>query len=169
MNLNFDFNLGMSKKSKIITASILGVAGILFIIFSQYIASTIIRLVMLTAAIGLGFYIYRNFKEANWVRRLYMIAGEVALVASLVFPYMLIMISGIALLGYALYKLYLLIIKNGNNLNVPMLIVNLILVLIARTLIMNSSVAVGVVVKFLGGIMLAISVGFFYNVSKYHR
>lgn len=169
MNFNFDFNFGMSRKNKIITASILGVIGILFIIFSQHIAATIIRLVMLTAVVGLAFYIYRNFKEANWVRRLYMIAGEIGLIASLIFPYMLIMIAGIALLGYALYKLYIIIIKNGSNLNVPMLILNLILILIARTLIMNSSVAVGVVVKFLGGIMLAISVGFFYNISKYHR
>lgn len=161
--MNFDFDFGMNKRNNQITAAVFAVLGLIFILFSKHIGYVIIRIVMLAGIIGIGFYIKDNFKELSTSRKVYVLATEAVLVVSLLYPGILMMAAGIELLCYSLYKLYNIVVKNGSNLDVPMLVINILLILLARTMIMNSGAAIAVVVKFLGGIMLAIAVALFYS------
>jgi uncharacterized membrane protein HdeD (DUF308 family) len=136
--------------------------GLLLISFPAFIGLTLIRIVGLLMAIlsGLGVY----FTEGTiWGRdRSFFLVSLLAGILVLVFPTLIMIIFGLGLLSFAVYKFFF-FFKDKHNTNKNDFIIALITLIVGLILMFNGRSAIETIVRIIGVFVVSFSAILFYK------
>lgn len=142
--------------------------GLLLISFPSFIGLSMIRIVGVLLAIFSGLGIY--FTEGTiWGKdRSFFIVGILIGVLVLLFPSLVMIISGIGILSFVAYKLFF-IFKDRDFSDKTELAVTAVSLIIGIIFIFNGKAAVGSIVRIVGVLVISFSAILFYKTLDQHK
>jgi len=157
-----DFNVSGDKSHLKIFSLILFVIGLILLLFPGLIGFLGIRI---AAVVMVGFCIFSFYVSSDSLvrlNRLYLVSGMIGGIIIFIFPSLVMVFTGIGILGYGAYNLYNLIKLKAYKDRVA-LSIDIVAILLGLYFIFNGTGAIRQVIRILGMSAVVVSCFVFYK------
>jgi uncharacterized membrane protein HdeD (DUF308 family) len=158
--IRFEFN-GNKNALQVLSLISFGI-GLFLISFPSFIGLSLIRIVGILLSIFCGFGVYMT-EGTIWGRdRSFFLVGILIGILIVFFPTLVLIISGIGLLSFAIYKLFF-IFRDRDFSDKYELSVTIFSLLFGLFLMFNGNSAIATIVRIIGVIVISFSAVLFYK------